>query len=110
MPNNGKPFDLAVTAYTTAVSLAYDAAGNKMDVIGREFWKSLWGNGLEGYNLYRRTGAPTGMQPTLQPNPGPWMRTIVYPSVFVNLNSSATQRDANATNKVFWDNNLTDLD
>jgi hypothetical protein len=110
VPNNGKPFDLAVTAYTTAVSLAYDAAGNKMDVIGREFWKSLWGNGLEGYNLYRRTGAPTGMQPTLQPNPGPWMRTIVYPSVFVNLNSSATQRDANATNKVFWDNNLTDLD
>jgi hypothetical protein len=50
------------------------------------------------------------MQPTIQTNPGPWMRTLVYPAVYVNLNSSATQRDANATNKVFWDNNSADLD
>ncbi len=103
-------FDVLVNTYTTAVGKAYDAAGVKMDVAGREFWKAIWGNGLEGYNLYRRTGAPTDMQPTLQLNPGPWMRTLVYPSLYVNLNSSATQRNADQVNKVFWDTNPADLD
>jgi hypothetical protein len=109
-PGDAEDFDVFVSQYTTAVGLAFDAASTKTDIIGKEFWKATWGNGLEGYNLYRRTGAPTDMQPTIQTNPGPWMRTLVYPAVYVNLNSSATQRDANATNKVFWDNNSADLD
>jgi hypothetical protein len=103
-------FDVMVNTYTTAVGNAYDAASVKMEVAGREFWKAIWGNGVEGYNLYRRTGAPTDMQPTLQLNPGPWMRTLVYPSLYVNLNSSATQRNADQVNKVFWDTNPADLD
>lgn len=103
-------FNNFVNKYKDAVGLAYAAAGNKMDVVGREAWKAFWGNGLEGYNLYRRTGAPTDMQPTLQLNPGPWMRTLLYPSLYVNLNSSATQRNADQVNKVFWDTNPADLD
>lgn len=99
------PFDNFVTTYRNSVGLAFDAASKKMDIVGNEFWKALWGNGLEAYNLYRRTSAPRGMQPTLQTNPGPWMRTLVYPAVYVNLNSNAVQRDANAVNKVFWDTN-----
>jgi hypothetical protein len=94
-----------VDEYKTAVGLAYDAAGVKTDIIGREFWKALWGNGLEACNVYRRTSAPRGMQPTIQTNPGPWMRTLVYPSVYVNLNDNAVQRDPNVVNKVFWDTN-----
>lgn len=105
VPGSGSTFDNFVTAYTNAVGLAFDAAGQKMDIVGKEFWKAIWGNGLEGYNLYRRTGAPTDMQITLQPNAGPWMRTLIYPAVYVNLNSEATQRDVNVANKVFWDNN-----
>jgi hypothetical protein len=107
LPNTAPPapFNTFVTSYQNAVGLAFDNAPAKMDIVGKEFWKALWGNGLEGYNLYRRTGAPRGMQPTIQTNPGPWMRTLVYPSVYVNLNANATQRDANAVNKVFWDNN-----
>ncbi len=94
-----------VDGYKNAALLAFDNAGNKMDIVGKEAWKAMFGNGYEAYNLYRRTSAPRGMQPTLQTNPGPWIRTLVYPSVYVNLNSSATQRDVNAVNKVFWDNN-----
>jgi hypothetical protein len=104
-PGSNSVFDQFVTPYRNAVGLAYDAAGTKMDIIGREAWKALWGNGLEAYNLYRRTSAPRGMQPTIQTNPGVWIRTVIYPSVYVNLNSSATQRDINVVNKVFWDNN-----
>lgn len=105
VPGSGSAFDNFVTTYRTAVGLAYDAAGVKMDIVGKEAWKALWGNGLEAYNLYRRTSAPRGMQPTIQTNPGVWIRTVIYPSVYVNLNSSATQRDVNVVNKVFWDNN-----
>ncbi len=70
-----------------------------------EFYKAVWGNGLEAYNLYRRTSAPRNMQATLQVNPGVWLRTQVYPSVYVNLNQNAKQKDAQAVVKTFWDNN-----
>jgi hypothetical protein len=45
------------------------------------------------------------MQPPLQLGAGPWMRRVVYPADYVNLNSSASQIDAEAVNKVFWDGN-----
>jgi hypothetical protein len=94
-------------AYQTAVSNAYDAAVNKMDVVGKEFWKALFGNGLEAYNLYRRTGAPTNMQPTRTPNPGKFYKAYVYPALYVNLNSSAAQKDLDNPEAPFWDPNLT---
>jgi hypothetical protein len=77
----------------------------KTDVIGREFWVATWGNGVEAYNSYRRTSAPRNLPPPIQANPGPWLRAVLYPSYFVNLNSTATQKDVNVTNKVFWDGN-----
>ena len=98
-------FNNFVNTYKTAVDLAYTAAASKMDIIGKEYYKALWGNGLEAYNLYRRTSAPRNMQPTIQTGPGPYFRSIVYPAVYANLNSSATQKDVTVTNKVFWDNN-----
>jgi len=91
--------------YKAAVDVLYGAAANKLDVIGMEFYKSVWGNGIEAYNLYRRTSAPRNMQATLQVNPGVWLRTQVYPSVYVNLNLNAKQKDAQAVVKTFWDNN-----
>jgi hypothetical protein len=103
-------WDGFVNNYKNAALLAFDAAANKMEIVGREAWKAFYGNGMESYNSYRRTGAPRGMQPTIQTNPGPWMRTLVYPSDYVNLNSNATQRDANVVNRVFWDTNPATLD
>jgi len=91
--------------YLFVVSNNFDNASNKIKVIGREFYAACWGNGIEAYNTYRRTSAPDNMQPTLQINPGPFLRSLVYPSVYVNLNSEATQKDYDATNKVFWDTN-----
>lgn len=99
----------STTNYLNAVSALYDAAGDKIDVIGKEYYLSLWGNGVEAYNLYRRTSAPNNMQPTLQLNPGPFYRSYVYPATYVNLNDNASQKDFNSTNKVFWDTNPDDL-
>jgi len=94
-----------VADYIAVIDGMYDASATKLDVIGREFYAACWGNGIEAYNSYRRTSAPSNMQPMLQLNPGPWYRSMIYPAYFANLNSSATQKDVNTTNKVFWDTN-----
>jgi hypothetical protein len=97
------------TPYLSAVATAYDAAAKPMDVIGKEYWLALFGNGVEAYNLYRRTSAPRNMQPTLQVTSDVYFRSMVYPAVYANLNASATQKNAAVTNKVFWDNNPDNL-
>ncbi|HRG22242.1 MAG TPA: SusD/RagB family nutrient-binding outer membrane lipoprotein [Saprospiraceae bacterium] len=91
--------------YVDEVSSAYDAAQDKMNVIGKEYWLALYGNGVEAYNLYRRTGKPADMQPMRAADAGNFIYSFIYPANYVNLNSSATQKDINAANKVFWDKN-----
>lgn len=95
----------STTIYLTAVEQLFDNAANKLDVVGKEYYLSLWGNSIEAYNSYRRTSSPRDFQPTLQLNPGPYYRSFVYPANFANLNSNAVQKDFNSTNKVFWDTN-----
>ncbi|MFM9840603.1 MAG: SusD/RagB family nutrient-binding outer membrane lipoprotein [Cyclobacteriaceae bacterium] len=94
----------SISAYLTAVSSAYDAAPNKLDVIGREFYVSLFGNGVEAYNSYRRTGAPRNLQPTLQTGAGPWTRAFPYPATYITL-AGGTAKPNESVNKVFWDGN-----
>jgi len=95
------------TAFIAEVLDRYDAASDKLDIIAHEFLIATWGNGLEGYNLIRRTARPNGMQPTIQDISGPYIRSALYPSVNVNLNQSATQK--NFSDQVFWDTNAPDL-
>jgi hypothetical protein len=97
----------STSAYQSAVATAYDNAAVKMNVVGREFYMSTFGNGIEAYNLYRRTGAPTNMQPTRVPNPGAFYHAYVYPATYVNLNSSAAQKDLDNPAAPFWDPMLT---
>jgi hypothetical protein len=75
-----------------------------LDIICKEYWVALWGNGVEAYNMYRRTGMPTGMQPALAANPGNFYRSYTYPGVYVVRNNSAVQKTSPKV-KVFWDNN-----
>ena len=89
----------------------YDAATDdaaRLDIIMREYYIAAWGNGIEPYNNYRRTGSPNNMQPTVTtPSPGFFIRSFFYPSVFVNRNINAPKQKTPgaAANKVFWDNN-----
>lgn len=96
------PTDYAtdVASYVTAASAAYDA--DPLNYIAREYWVAAFGNGVETYNLYRRTGRPTGMQPTLQPNPGVFPRSLWYPNTFAALNNKVTQK-TDLDVKLFWD-------
>ncbi len=90
-----------IDAYIAIVLDNYDN-GDKLDVVMTEYYKALWGNGLESYNNYRRTGKPSNMAPTLEPAGGEFSTVLFYPAVHVNRNSNATQR-ASRSERVFWD-------
>jgi hypothetical protein len=81
-----------------------EADSRKMYVIGREYWLSLFGNGNEAYNLYRRTGQPDGMQPGLLATFGEFPRSFFYPNNYLTTNTKAVQK-ASQTVRVFWDTN-----
>jgi hypothetical protein len=92
-----------IARYTTRANAAFAAAGpDQLNIVAREYWISLFGSGVESYNLYRRTGLPTGMQPTVNPAPGAFPRTFWYPSSFEARNSAVEQK-SDLTGKLFWD-------
>ncbi len=100
------PTQEEIDAYLNEVGSLYDAATSetgRLEVIAKEYYIALFGNGIEVYNLYRRTGMPSNMQPALLENPGEFPRTFNYPAVCVNLNSSIAQKPH--TSQVFWDTN-----
>ena len=93
-----------VDNYLEYVAAEYDTAPTKMYIIGREYWLSLFGNGTEAFNLYRRTGQPENMQPGLEQNPGTFPRSFFYPLNYLVTNTNAVQK-ADQSVQVFWDNN-----
>jgi hypothetical protein len=83
----------------------------KMNFVAREYWVAAFGNGVEAYNLIRRTGMPTGLQPTIQATTSinPFPRSYWYPQTYTTLNSTAVQK-ASLAEHVFWDKNTANLD
>ena len=93
-----------IEAYVGHVMSSFDAAdaAGQLDIVMKEYYIALWGNGLEAYNMYRRTALPSNMTPALEPNPGPFIRSFFLPNFHVQRNSTATQKEL--TEPVFWDN------
>jgi hypothetical protein len=93
-----------VEAYITEVLARYDAAGNddeRLEVIVKEYFIALFGNGIEAYNTYRRTGHPSDLQPTLLAASGAYINSFFYPSSMVDRNSNISQK-ADQSTRVFW--------
>ena len=86
------------------ISAEWDAAADKMDVLGWQYFVAQYGNGLDAYNFYRRTGHPTNLQPNIEPNPGGFIRSFYYPASHANTNVNINQKDG-VTQQVFWDTN-----
>jgi hypothetical protein len=117
-------YDAQVLTYKTAPAdlpngfgggaITQFAAGtldDRLRLIAREYWIAAFGNGVETYNLYRRTGYPAGLQPTIQPTAPntPFPRSYWYPQLLVTLNATVDQK-ASMGVKVFWDNTSHVLD
>jgi len=111
VPANRIPTQAIIDTYVNTVLGLYEAAttnAEKLNVIMKEYYIAAWGNGIEPYNNYRRTGYPDNLQPVkTTPNPGFFIRSFFYPSVYVNrnMNAPAQKIPGAAANKVFWDNN-----
>ena len=103
---NTFPVDSNFTQYVDFVMDEYDDADDdgKLGIVAREFLIALYGNGIEAYNLYRRTCMPGDIQPAIDPNPGPFIRSALYPADHVNLNQNVDQKGS-FTEPVFWDTN-----
>lgn len=101
------PTTAMITAYTDEVSTRYDNAATdeeRLEIIVKEYYIALFGNGVESYNLVRRTTYPSNLQPALLETPGEFCRSFIYPGICVNLNSSIKQKTTGAV-QVFWDTN-----
>ena len=95
-----------IDAYLAEVENLYDNAASeteRLEVIVKEYYIALFGNGIESYNLVKRTTMPSNLQPALLEAPGDFPRTFNYPADCVNLNSSISQKPH--TVQVFWDTN-----
>ena len=68
----------------------------------------MYGNGIDAYNTYRRTGFPKTLQANIEPQPGAFIRSLYYPANFVETNNVVDQK-SNVEVKVFWDNNSVSL-
>ncbi|PHN07227.1 SusD/RagB family nutrient-binding outer membrane lipoprotein [Flavilitoribacter nigricans] len=100
-----------VDAYVDFVLGQYDAAASddeRLNVIAKEYLIALWGNGIEAYNMYRRTGKPDGIAPSLEPGAGAFIRSAFLPAVHVNRNAT-TSGNKPLTQQVFWDTNPADF-
>ena len=98
--------DSTIQEYIDFVLEEYDGASNdeeRLAIVAREYMIALFGNGMEAYNLYRRTCYPANLQPGIDPNYGEFIRSALYPSISVNRNLNIEQKAL--TEPVFWDTN-----
>lgn len=88
-------------AYVMAEYAAATSTEEKLDIVEREYYLASYGNSIESYNAYRRTGYPSLLQTPIKNESTPFPRTFSLPSDAVSTNTSLNQRPI--TNKVFWD-------
>jgi len=96
-----------VSDFISDMESAFDGASTmvgKWNIFAEQYFVTVFGNGIESYNFYRRTGYPTTLQPNLDPNPGTFVRSLLYPSNVVNTNSKISQK-TDQGQPVFWDTN-----
>jgi hypothetical protein len=103
----------------------YAAAGpaKQLEIIMTQKWVATYGDQMDQYNDYRRTGYPVLANPNgtneYQLDNGdayplldsdttlnnPYNRTYFWPENELNLNQNAPAQKNIATYRVFWDNN-----
>ncbi|MCY7360950.1 MAG: SusD/RagB family nutrient-binding outer membrane lipoprotein, partial [Ignavibacteria bacterium] len=89
--------------YPVFMLTRFDSASStvKLEIIMKEYYLASWGNGIEPYNNYRRTGYPSNFQPTVEPTSGDYYYTAFYSGNAVNNNPNTPSNLR--SRKVFWD-------
>ncbi|WP_114750858.1 SusD/RagB family nutrient-binding outer membrane lipoprotein [Pleomorphovibrio marinus] len=104
----GSPFEMqdeAVEAYIADVTNAFNSAGNqdeRLNIIMTEYQLALWGNGIEAYNNYRRTGFPDfSVTAPVMGNP-PYPQRFIIPVSELETNPSLSNYSPDPFERVFW--------
>ncbi|WP_262420209.1 SusD/RagB family nutrient-binding outer membrane lipoprotein [Flagellimonas meishanensis] len=116
----------AVTSFIDGIMAEFDAADNEkqFEIIMTQKWVATFGDSLDQYADYRRTGYPILAEPlgaqspeyqldngdgfllndaeTVQDNP--YQISIFWPDTELNLNQNAPDQKNPATYNIFWDN------
>ncbi|MCL6267674.1 SusD/RagB family nutrient-binding outer membrane lipoprotein [Flagellimonas myxillae] len=106
------PTDEDLNIYVQEILTDYVGAESdeeRLNIIMTQAYIASWGNVVEAYNNYRRTGMPLDMTPTQLENSGSFIRSFKYPSVAIDNNPNIEPK-ANQAVKVFWDLDTADLD
>jgi len=95
----------------TDISTPVDGFGfpttkDKFDILGEQYFITLFGGAADSFNFIRRTGYPRTLSRNIEPNPGAFPRTFQYPGNEVSANPNIDQRTDLST-KVFWDQGVT---
>lgn len=94
-----------VDDYVNEVIGNYNAASTdeeRLDIIITEAYLASFGNSIEAYNAYRRTGYPSNIQESISGDTT-FPRSFRYADDAVDVNTSLNQKLI--TDKVFWDTN-----
>ncbi len=99
-----EPSATDVTDYIADIKADFTAAAgdDQWDILAEQYFVTMFGGGGDAYNFYRRTGYPTTLSPSIDPSPGVFPRTFLYPGNEVIANPNILQRTDNNT-QVFWD-------
>ena len=95
-----------VSSYISSVVNAFNGGSNedKWEALATQQFIAHYGNGMDSYNFYRRTGYPKKLQLNIDPNPGAFVRSFFYPANEANVNSNIVQKPG-VDVQVFWDTN-----
>ncbi len=101
-----EPSESDVTAYVDGIVADFNTAtgDDKENIFAEQYWIALYGGAAESFNYYRKTGYPTTLLPSWEPNPGPFPRSFLIPQNEVVTNPNLTQKTT-LTEQVFWDTN-----
>lgn len=97
----------SVSNYIAEVVAAFTAGTDdeKLEIIIKEFYIASFGNSVEAYNAYRRTGYPT-LEPHVLASGGEFVRSFFYPATEIDTNANEDfAENKTLTDQVFWDTN-----
>ncbi|WP_162418269.1 SusD/RagB family nutrient-binding outer membrane lipoprotein [Cyclobacterium roseum] len=98
--------DAAVSAYISEVQSQYSAAASdeeKLNIIMTEYQLALWGNGIEAYTNFRRTGYPDFAETSPVMGSPPYPQRFIIPVSELETNPSLADYTPDPFEPVFWD-------
>lgn len=99
LPNTADYINFVVDKYNNSTSIE-----DKLELIINQNYLASFGNGIEPYNAYRRTGFPTWITTDFQ-DPGAFPRSMFIPKSELDSNENSDMVQKTLTDQVFWDTN-----